>query len=1180
MFEQVVGTAVAYLDLNTTGFNTKLKSAWTDMNTIGDKSLTLGQKIQGVGNSMQTIGNEMTKSFTLPIVGAFGIAVAKTTEFEKAMSTVQSLAQSGMQDVAKETDMLRQKAIELGGSTKFTSKEVADAFSYMALAGWDTEQMLENISSVLDLAASSDMDLARASDIVTDSVSAFSKQGTTAAEIVDMMAYAQANANTTTEQLGEGFSNAAANMNTAGQSASTTIAIMSKASQEFLKGAQGGTALSAVSRDLVQKMFKVKDAAEAADYAEQGFTSSTGDLNDLIDQNVIQIGKWLIPLADAKGNFRDFLDIFDDIERAVSGLGSLDATAALMDTFTSRSIKEVKILLNEDIDSIREFRNELENSTGTAAEQAQTRLDNLAGSLTFFKSALDNLLIQLGERLTPYIRQFADKLTELTSKLASMSEEQFDKIMKIGAAIAALGPALSILGKLVTLTGGLFNLGRAISNAGGIIKVVGGAFKTFGTNIVNVGEAFKLARAGFEGFASQTSILGAALGSITAPMIAIVALIGTLIAAFVHLWQTNEEFRNNITQTWEDLKAKFEEAGKKITDAINSLGFDFENIVEVLKAAWEGLCELLAPAFEGAFEIIATVIGGIATNFADFIQIITGLIKGLQSGDWSLFWEGMSNIASDTIDTLLSVFDSLAEYIWNTIQIIGNWFGADWSMTWDEAFQAVANWCEGVLQWFEELPEKIQDFFVGIAEWIVALPDKMIEGIAGIIDSIAQWGSNLVEKGKEAGSNFVDNVVQFFDELPYKIGYAIGFVVATIAQWVVDMVEKAKEFGTNFIQAIVEWFQQLPERIEEFIETTKQNIAQFVTDAVAKAIELGTQFIDNVVQFFQELPGKILEFATMAIENIKKFKDDAIAFAKEAGEKFIQNVVEFITTLPNKVKEFLDKTIENLKQWIIDMGQKGKEAIETLIENIIETAKSIPDKMMEIGKNIVEGVWNGIKEAKDKFVENIQGFFKGIVKGAKDALEIKSPSRVFANEVGKWIPLGIAEGVEEEMPDATNDIQDSIEEGMENVNPEVKLKTSVDTFGDTFVSTFDKLLSWMKMIEDSFIDSINNMTNALLQFANTTNNLSSISNMSNEYESMNMMSNQNDKNYIQMLFEDMFSKLKDFINEFAMITSENASGNNSAGENDWVFPIYLGNELLDEYILTAQQRQNYVSGGR
>lgn len=1149
MFEQVVGTAVAYLDLNTTGFNTKLKSAWDNLNSIGDKSLTVGQKMQGVGQGMQTIGNEMTKNFTVPIVGAFGVAVAKTTEFDKAMSNVQALAKSGMQDVTAETEALRQKAIELGGSTKFTSKEVADAFGYMALAGWDTQQMLEGINGVLNLAAASDMDLAQASDIVTDYISAFGKEAKDSAEMVDMMAYAQANSNMTTVQLGDAFHNSAAVMHGAGQEMNTTVAILEAMANQGNKGAQAGTALSAVARDITQKMFEVEDATQATVLAQQDFKSITGDMNDLIGKQTIKIGNWLIPVSDAQGNFRDFIDILSDVEKATEGMGSAEQSAALMATFTSRSIKAVNNVLTEGTDNVRKYREELDASGGTAEDISKTMLDNLAGSLTLLSSALDNLLIKLGDRLVPYIRRFADMLTELTTKLSSMSDEDFDKVVKIAAAIAAFGPALSILGKVVSLVGGLMNI------LGPLVGVLTGA-------------------------QGAGAALTAALGGILSPITAIIAAVGALIAAFVTLWNSSEEFRNSIIQAWEGLKEKFSEAGQKIVDALNKVGFEFEDIVDVLKTAWEGLCELLAPMFTGAIEIIATAIGTIANIFADVIQVITGLIQGLKTGDWSLFWEGMGNIVKDTLEGLLGIFDSFIETVWGVIQTIGNWFGKDWTMTWDEAKQAVVLWCEDIQQWFSDLHENIRDFFVGIAEWIVNLPETIAEGIAGVIESIAQWGSDLIEKGKETGSNFVSSVVEWFEQLPEKIGYAIGYTLGTIAKWTIDMVQKAKEMGTEFIKNVVEWFQQLPERISEFIENAKQTIADFVTNSIEKAVELGTQFIENIIEWFQQLPERIHEFVETTIQNIIQFKDDVIAAAKEAGQNFVNSIIEFFTTLPSKIKEFLDQTIENLKQWILDMGQKGKEAIEELIKNIIETAKSIPDKVKEIGKNIVEGVWNGIKEAKDKFVENIQGFFKGIVKGAKDALEIKSPSRVFANEVGKWIPLGIAEGVEEEMPDATNDIQDSIEEGMENVNPEVKLKTSVDTFGDTFVSTFDKLLFWMKMIEDSFIDSINNMINALLQFANTTNNLSSFSNMSNEYESMNMMSNQNDKNYIQMLFEDMFSKLKDFINEFAMITSENASGNNSVGENDWVFPIYLGNELLDEYILTAQQRQNYVSGGR
>ena len=328
MFQQVVGTAVAYLDLDTTKFNTGLQTAWQQMQSIGDESLTMDQKFTAAGQSMKTAGSTLTKNVTLPIAAAFGYATKKTMDFEESMSNVKALAQSGMKDVEKETEQLKQKAMELGGSTKFTSKEVADAFGYMALAGWKTEDMLYGISGVLDLAASSDMDLAKASDLVTDYLSAFGMQAQDSAKMADMLSYAQANTNTTTEMLGDAFGNSAALMHTAGQEMDTTIAILGALANEGLKGSEAGTALSATMRDIYQKMTKVEDAADAASLAESGLTSVTGDMNDLIGRQVIQIGDWLVPVSDMNGNFRDMTDIIADVEKATNGMASAEKTAA------------------------------------------------------------------------------------------------------------------------------------------------------------------------------------------------------------------------------------------------------------------------------------------------------------------------------------------------------------------------------------------------------------------------------------------------------------------------------------------------------------------------------------------------------------------------------------------------------------------------------------------------------------------------------------------------------------------------------------------------------------------------------------------------------------------------------------------------------------------------------------
>ena len=183
-FETVVGKAIAYLDLDTSGFERGIKTAMGQMSVLTDSSATFSQKLATVGTGMQTVGSSLTRNVTTPIAIGMGLATKRTMDFEEAMSNVAALSGA----TGKDFDDMHDKALELGSATKFTSKEVADAFSYMALAGWDTNQMLAGISGVLDLAASSNMDLANASDIVTDYLSAFGLEAKDASTMVDMLA--------------------------------------------------------------------------------------------------------------------------------------------------------------------------------------------------------------------------------------------------------------------------------------------------------------------------------------------------------------------------------------------------------------------------------------------------------------------------------------------------------------------------------------------------------------------------------------------------------------------------------------------------------------------------------------------------------------------------------------------------------------------------------------------------------------------------------------------------------------------------------------------------------------------------------------------------------------------------------------------------------------------------------
>ena len=226
---------------------------------------------------------------------------------------------------------------------------------------------------------------------------------------------------------------------------------------------------------------------------------------------------------------------------------------------------------------INKLRGAIENCDGSAESMAETMQDNLNGQLTILKSQLEELAISFGDLLMPTIRKIVSAVQSFVDKLNSMDDSTRETILKVAALAAAIGPLLIVLGKTISTVGtalrGFSSLAKGIRL---LSTRVGGATGLFGK-------------------------LGAALGGISAPVMAVVAVIGTLVAAFMHLWNTNEEFRTAITNIWNGIVEKVRGFCDQLTQRLNALGFDFKDIVEVLKAVWDGFCQVLAPVFEGAF---------------------------------------------------------------------------------------------------------------------------------------------------------------------------------------------------------------------------------------------------------------------------------------------------------------------------------------------------------------------------------------------------------------------------------------------------------------------------------------------------------------------------------------------------------------------------------------------------
>lgn len=419
------------------------KQAADASSVFGAKMQVAGQKMQDVGKKISGVGRSLSMYVTAPLAGIGAAAVKVTADFDESMSKVQALSGA----TGEEFNQLRDLAREMGATTKYSAAEAADGLGYMALAGWDTKQMVEGLPGILDLAAASGMELADASDLVTDYLTAFGLEASYAGKMADELAYAQANSNTTTTELGEAFQNSAVSMNSAGQSLETTTALLGVMANSGLKGARAGTALNATMRDITQHM---KNGA-------------------------IQIGDTTIAVQDQNGNFRDLVDILADVEKATYGMGTAERDAALGMTFTDRSAKAVKATLDQGTDSVYEFRNALEHSDGAARSMAEIMQDNLAGELTKLKSALQEVAISLGDSLVPMIRKGVEFIQGLVDKFNSLDEKTKENIVKFGLLAAAIGPVLTAVGTMTSGVGALTSgIGKVVTKLTGMADGLGG----------------------------------------------------------------------------------------------------------------------------------------------------------------------------------------------------------------------------------------------------------------------------------------------------------------------------------------------------------------------------------------------------------------------------------------------------------------------------------------------------------------------------------------------------------------------------------------------------------------------------------------------------------------------------------------------------------------------------------
>lgn len=798
----------------------RLQQEAATTNTALSKIDVAGQKMETVGNSIAGAGKKMMGVTT--VIGGVGVAAVKTAaDFDSAMSQVAAVSGA----TGKDFDALRNKAREMGAKTKFSATEAAEAMNYMAMAGWKTEDMLDGIEGVMNLAAASGEDLATTSDIVTDALTAFGLSAKDSGHFADILAAASSNANTNVSMMGETFKYCAPIAGALGFSAEDTAEAIGLMANAGIKSSQAGTALRTIMNNLAGD---VKISGKA-------------------------IGDVTIATTNADGSMRDLSDILSDCRSAFGNLTESEKAQAAESLVGKNAMSGFLALMNAGQGDIDKLSSAIDNCDGSAEKMAMTMQDNLAGQLTILKSQLQELAISFGDILMPAIRSIVSKLQGFVDKLNGMDEGTKRTIVTIALLVASIGPLLVIIGTAIS------KIGVAMQ---GFVKLANGISK------------LKIAIQGGTGVLGK---LGATLGGISAPVLAVVAVIAVLVAAFVHLWKTNEGFQDAIIGTWNRIKDTISGFCQGIVDRLNALGFQFTDIVDVLKTVWDGFCQVLAPIFEGVFNNIANILSTVT-------GVITGILDvfiGIFTGNWSQAWTGVKEIFSSVWNGISSFFTNILNVIKGVADVVLGWFGTSWNEVWTN-----------IKTFFEGIWNGIATFFTTIWE---TLKNVVTVGIMAIGSILSAAFDIITLPFRFIWENCKGIIISVWDAIKSKVTTVIH-AVASVISTVMNAIKAVFSTVWNAIKTVV---------------TTVVNAIKSIVTTVFNAIKNTATTVWNAIKTAVTTPVNAIKSTVTTVFNSVKSTVTSIFNGIKSTATSVWNGIKTAITTPieaakNKVKSVVD----------------------------------------------------------------------------------------------------------------------------------------------------------------------------------------------------------------------------------------------------------------------------------
>ncbi|SHI17897.1 phage tail tape measure protein [Sporanaerobacter acetigenes] len=593
---------------------------------LGQSLEPVGKKMQDIGGKFQNVGKDLTKKVTVPLAGIGTAAIKIGMDFEESMSKVKAFSGASEEDMVQ----LEKAARDAGASTSKSAKEAADALGFMALAGWDSKTSMEALMPVLRLSEAGNIDLARASSLVTDSMSALGLTTQELPKYLDIVAQTARSSNTDIDQMAEGFLGVGGTLRGLDVPLEESALALGFLANAGVKGSEAGTALNAVLLNLTAPTGRAKQALD-----ELGFSA-----------------------FDSQGNFKGLENVLFELKDKLKGMTEEQRNTYLAMIGGKEHVKDLNALLNGMDDSYDTLTKDISEFDGALDDMANTMRDNNKGSIIELKSAMEELGLKIYDVLKPSIADIIDSIQGFIDKLNSLSPAQQEAIVKLGLFAAAIGPVLLGTGSMIKKVGETIevfsNVSKVIANAGGVIGAL-------------------------------TSPIGIAIAAIVAIVAVGVTLYknwddikakaGELKEAISEKWnnikestsQTWDNVKTTISTRWNDIKSNTNETIGNIKTSVSS---SWENIKSKTNDTWENMKSNTASAWQamrGKIDEHGGGIKGIIGTYTEIYKTVWGsalkTMDDLTGGKFSAMVEKVKGAFNKVKDSIQSGISKIKE--WN-----------------------------------------------------------------------------------------------------------------------------------------------------------------------------------------------------------------------------------------------------------------------------------------------------------------------------------------------------------------------------------------------------------------------------------------------------------------------------------------------------------------------------------